>query len=55
MLALVPNENKSAIQFIFSDFFTEEKQYVTAFDLDQAKEIGKDLVKVVTEIQKKKK
>jgi len=54
MLTILPNKEKSGIQLIFTDFFTKEEQFVTAFHLNEAKEIGRELIKMVEEIQKNK-
>ena len=54
MLVLIPNENKTAIQMMFLDHFSEEQQFVADFDLDQAKSIGEDLVKIVAQIKREK-
>ncbi len=51
MLTLLPNENKSAIQMIFSDIFTEKVQFVTAFDLVEAREMAHDLLNMIDEIK----
>lgn len=53
MLTLIPNEEKTAIQFLFNDFFTKKKQFVTAFELNDAEQIAKDLMKMVKETRKK--
>lgn len=54
MINFIPNEKKDAIQFVFTDFFTKERQFTTTFDLNTSKEIGEDLIKLVNEIEKKK-
>ena len=54
MLELIPNEKKSAIQMLFSDYFTNKQQFVTAFALEDAKEIGKQMIKLVKELEKEK-
>lgn len=53
MLQLIPNKEKTAIQFVFIDFFTHENQFVTAFDLEDAKSIALDLLEKVKEIQRR--
>lgn len=54
MLTIVPNENKTAIQFLFRDFFTQEQQFVTEFDLDQCLRIADDLKETIEKIKKRK-
>lgn len=54
MLTILPNEEKTAIQFLFRDFFTQEQQFVTAFDIDQCVKIADDLKQMVKEIRKEK-
>src|SRR5690348_13034482 len=53
MLTLMLNANKTAVQMLFRDFLTEEFQFGTAFDLNEAKKIGQQLIDIVEDLQKK--
>ncbi len=55
MLTIMPNEDLTGIQFLFRDFFTQEQQFITAFDLQCSLEIAEDIKQMVKEIQKGKK
>lgn len=55
MLQLIPNEKKDGIQMLFTCFFTHEKQFLTAFDLLEARRIGEDLISLIEEIKKERK
>ncbi len=39
MLHIIPTETKTGIKFVFSDYFTEEFQFSTTFDLGEAESI----------------
>lgn len=47
MLELKPNENKTAIQLIFTDFWTQKQEFITAFDLKEAEEIAIELLQQI--------
>jgi hypothetical protein len=53
MLELIPNEDKTAIQFNFKEIFTDKQEYITAFDLDEAEMIGQGILALVQELLKK--
>jgi hypothetical protein len=54
MLTIIPNEDQTAIKFLFRNFFTQEEQFVTEFDLDQCLRIADDLKETIEKIKKRK-
>jgi hypothetical protein len=51
MLKLKINENKNAIQFTFKKWATKEHEFQTAFDLSTAKNISKELIRLIKELK----
>lgn len=55
MLTITPNKDGSGIHFIFTDFFSQEEQLTSSYDLETCLKIAEDLLQMVYEIQKVKK
>ena len=49
MLQIEYSEEKKSINLIFKDYFSNEFQFQTAFDMTTAKEIAEDILKKVKE------
>ena len=52
MFELIPNEQKTAVQFLFTNFYTEKIEFVTAFDLNESKKIANELIKIIKQLEK---
>jgi len=54
MLQMQPNLERTAIEMTFVDFFTREQQFQAVFRLEEAEQIGHDLIIMVYEIKEDK-
>lgn len=52
MLQMMLNEDKTAVEMTFIDFFTKKQQYKTSFQPEEAEAMGRDLIEMAKEIKK---